>query len=136
MPINTYQNCIEACNACAEACDSCAAACLNEPDAALLERCIALDADCAQLCRTTAGFLARGGEFAHALCKLCAELCESCGLEGIRHQHRHCRDCAAACERAAQACRDVLGAQAGADTISAGAGLHPTQAANQYLSIS
>lgn len=51
MSHENFAACIEACNACATACDHCAAACLAEDDAKAMARCIALDIDCAQLCR-------------------------------------------------------------------------------------
>lgn len=70
-----YQSCIDACNACADACDMCSTACLQEDDVKMMARCIALDMDCAQICRLAAAFMARGSEFAGALCQLCAQIC-------------------------------------------------------------
>src|SRR4051812_22439675 len=64
MASSPYAACIEACNACALACDRCAAACLEEDDPKPMARCIALDIDCAALCRLAAGFMGRDSEFA------------------------------------------------------------------------
>lgn len=100
-----YASCIEACNACADACDMCAAACLREPDPKKMARCIALDIDCAQICRVAAGFMARGSEAAGVLCQTCADICDMCGDECAKHQEQHCQDCAAACRRCADECR-------------------------------
>lgn len=105
MDSQTYTTAIDACNACALACERCLAACLAETDVQAMSRCIALDIDCAEICRTTAGFMARGSEMAAYLCKMCEETCEACGEECARHSHTHCRECAAACQRCATECR-------------------------------
>ena len=102
-----YQSCIDACNACAAACDMCSTACLKEDDVKMMARCIALDMDCAQVCRLAAGFMARSSEFAEALCQLCAQVCQACGDECGKHQVQHCQDCAAACRRCAEECRKM-----------------------------
>ncbi len=99
------QACIDACNACADACDHCSTACLQEADIRPMARCIALDIDCAALCRLAAASMARGSEFAKRLCSLCALVCEACGEECGRHEHDHCQACAAACAKCAEACR-------------------------------
>lgn len=76
-----YTTCIEACNSCADACDHCATACLAEANPKPMARCIALDMDCAAICRMAAGFMARDSEFAESLCTLCAEICDACGAQ-------------------------------------------------------
>lgn len=96
---------IEACQACALACDRCLAACLHETSVQDMARCIALDIDCAEACRTTAAFLARGSELANYMCKMCEEICEACGDECGKHAAAHCQDCASACRRCAEECR-------------------------------
>lgn len=100
-----FESCITACHVCANACDMCVAACLKEDDVKMMARCIALDIDCAQICRLAAGVMARGSEFATALCRVCAEICDACGNECAKHQAQHCQDCAAACRRCAEECR-------------------------------
>ncbi|ARN23421.1 four-helix bundle copper-binding protein [Piscinibacter gummiphilus] len=107
MSRETHQACLEACNACATACHHCAAACLGESDVKMMAGCIALDMDCAALCQTVAGFLARGSESAPALCVVCARVCEACGQECGRHAADHCQRCAEACRRCAEACRQM-----------------------------
>jgi len=101
----THQACVQACNACADACDHCASACLQEPDVKMMARCIALDMDCAAICRLAAGFMARGSDSAKALCAICADICDRCGEECGKHQHDHCQQCAEACRRCAEECR-------------------------------
>lgn len=105
MAHEQYASCIDACNACADACDHCAAACLQEPDIKAMVRCVALDMDCAQICRMAASYMARGSEFAGTICQACAELCEACGEECAKFQMEHCQACAQACRRCADECR-------------------------------
>lgn len=102
-----YASCIEACNACADACDHCASACLQEQDVKMMARCIALDIDCAAICRLAAGYMARGSEFANQICRLCADVCQTCGDECAKHEHDHCQQCAEACLRCAEECRKM-----------------------------
>jgi hypothetical protein len=102
-------SCIEACNHCANACDMCAAACLREEDLAAMARCIAMDIDCAQLCRVASGFVSRESEASMAVCNTCADLCDMCAEECGKHPMQHCQDCAAACRRCAAECRKMGG---------------------------
>ncbi|QJE02300.1 four-helix bundle copper-binding protein [Massilia forsythiae] len=110
MPQDRFRACIEACYACAAACDHCSSACLQEDDVKMMARCIALDMDCAQLCRTAAAFMARGSDSAHDLCRLCADVCAACADECGKHDMDHCQACAAACRRCAEECRRMAGA--------------------------
>lgn len=100
------QQCVEACLACAAACDHCAASCLRERDVALLAQCVANDIDCAEICRFTAGAVARCSKLASDIRALCAEVCETCEAECAKHTAMaHCRACAEACRRCIDACR-------------------------------
>lgn len=105
MPHQTYQDCIDACNACLAECLHCAVSCLKEQNPAELAACIKLDLDCADMCQTAVGHMARGSTQAKAVCTLCADVCEQCGAECAKHSHEHCQSCARACEKCAQACR-------------------------------
>jgi hypothetical protein len=107
-----FVSCIEACDACARACDDCASQCLHEGDVAAMVRCIALDIDCAQVCRLASAYMARNSEQAAAVCRFCADVCEACGQECAKHAHAHCQACAQACQQCADACRRM--AQSGA----------------------
>ena len=110
MANQQYASCIEACNACADACDFCAASCLQEQDVKMMARCIALDIDCAQLCRVAAAVMARGGEAAKLVCQACAALRDMCAEECGKHPMQHCQECAAACRRCAAECRQMAAA--------------------------
>ncbi len=110
MPQLLFESCIDACHQCANACDHCAVSCLAEPDVARMARCIALDVDCAQLCRLAAGFMARGSESAAAVCRACADACDACADECSTHPMQHRQDCALACRRCADECRRMAAA--------------------------
>ena len=105
MAHSQYSTCIEACNACAAACDHCAMACLSERDPKAMARCIALDVDCAAVCRLAAGFMARDSEKAALICSACGDICEACAAECGKHEMDHCKECAEACRRCAAECR-------------------------------
>ncbi|WP_019142709.1 four-helix bundle copper-binding protein [Noviherbaspirillum massiliense] len=113
MAEQQFESCIEACNDCADACDYCAASCLKEPDPKAMAHCIALDIDCAQMCRMAASYMARGSEFVDLLCHACAEVCDACAEECAKHPMTHCQECAQACRNCADECRRMAsGAQA------------------------
>lgn len=114
MAHQQFHSCIEACNACADACDHCAAACLGEADPRTLAACIALDIDCAALCRLAAGGMARGSAAVALLCDACAQLCDQCAEECEQHTLEHCRQCATACRRCADICRQTASGARGA----------------------
>lgn len=125
MTPQQFSSCIEACNACAAACDFCASSCLQENDVKMMARCIALDMDCAQICRTAAALMARNGEFVNEICALCAEVCDACADECGKHQAGHCQDCAQACRNCADECRRMSGSvQAGQHVSPGGATAH------------
>jgi hypothetical protein len=107
MPHHKYIACIEACNSCAVACNHCASSCLQEPDVTMMAKCIALDVDCAQICVMAAAMMARDGDHAVAICKVCADLCQACGDECAKHDMEHCQKCAQACHACAEACRNM-----------------------------
>lgn len=99
---------------CAQTCSLCADACLAEDMVDELRRCIRLNLDCADLCRTTAAVLSRQVEpdttTIGALLEACRAACGACGNECAGHadMHEHCRVCAEACERCEQACARAL----------------------------
>jgi hypothetical protein len=46
------------------------------------------------------------------LCRLCAEICDACGLECAKHHQDHCQDCAKECQKCAEECRNMAGVAA------------------------
>jgi hypothetical protein len=124
MAHDQFKSCIDACNDCAVACDHCAVACLNEQDVRMLARCIALDIDCAQVCRLASAYMSRGSEMSGAVCELCADICDACGKECEQHDKmEHCRQCAQACRRCAEECRRMASAHPRGTRAQRGAGL-------------
>ena len=105
MSHQLYTTCIEACQACALACDHCLAACIHEQNPKHMADCMALDADCAEICRLTTAYMARGSAHAVAACALCADICDACGAACSQHEMDHCQACAVACKRCADECR-------------------------------
>lgn len=107
MAHEQHTSCIEACYACADACDHCAMACLAEAEPQHYARCIALNMDCAQACRTAAAFMARASAYDGAACAFCAMMCDACAEECERHRADHCLECARACRRCARECQQM-----------------------------
>ena len=105
MPTQIEDACMNACNACASACLQCATACLQEADPKTMAHCIALDLECAGVCRLAAESVARGGEHKQAICALCEDVCRSCSTECVKHKMGHCQHCAEVCTHCADACR-------------------------------
>ncbi|GAC1597034.1 MAG: four-helix bundle copper-binding protein [Hymenobacter sp.] len=89
----------------AAACARCADACLDEQDVTMMVPCIRLDRDCADICRLTAAFIARGSDHAPHVLRECLEVCQKCYAECSKHPHDHCQQCAAACQACVDACR-------------------------------
>lgn len=63
--------------------------------------------DCAQICATTADFLARKSQFHNHMCGFCADVCETCATDcenigDMRASVDACRACVAACRQAAR----------------------------------
>lgn len=98
------KECLLACNECAAACLECASACMKEEDSKAMIRCIALDLECADVCRLAAASIARGDDHVKAACSLCAQVCQACATECAKHAMDHCQRCAEACQRCADAC--------------------------------
>lgn len=114
LEVDPLVACIEACLDCAQACTACADACLDEEMVADLRRCIRLNADCADVCATTAAVMSRTGagteEVRQAMLAACAEVCRRCAEECESHasMHEHCAVCAEACRRCEAACQALL----------------------------
>lgn len=105
MPQTQMASSIAACHACALACDRCADACLHEANVNAMAECIALDIDCADICRVAAAYMGRNSPLAAAVCDTCAEVCEHCQEICGRYQMDHCKACAEACRVCATECR-------------------------------
>ena len=109
----TLANAVDAITSCADTCTACADACLAEDMVADLRRCIRLNLDCADACRSVAAMLLRQTEpdvaVLRAVVEACEQACRTCGEECEQHSemHEHCRVCAEACRRCEQACQQL-----------------------------
>ena len=77
-----------------------------------MAECIRLDRDFADTCYLAMRAMSRESQFVGDICYLCAEICDACGRECIKHPMDHCQDCAEQCERCAEECRAMSGAEA------------------------
>lgn len=116
MDVGTLSELIDSCFECAQTCTACADACLAEQNPQMLNRCINLDLDCADVCGATGKVLSRQTAFepemARAAVEACARAVKLCGDECEQHaeHHEHCRVCMEACRRCEEACNSVLSA--------------------------
>lgn len=102
---------IDALTACSQACTACADACMSESAAMLpnLMKCVRDNADCADVCNTTARLLSRhtgyDANLSHAQVLAAIWATKTCGDTCSEHaqMHEHCRVCAEACRNAEQA---------------------------------
>ncbi len=107
---NKFQTTIEILNDCVQACNACMTDCLREREVQMLANCIRLDRDCADICALTTEYVSRESEFAPALAKQCAVVCDACAKECEKHSHMdHCKQCAEVCRKCAEECRKLGG---------------------------
>ncbi|QAS52624.1 four-helix bundle copper-binding protein [Halobacillus litoralis] len=107
MAHEKYQTLIEKLHACMAACNHCYDACLEEEDVKMMAGCIRLDRECADICAYLEQALVRNTPFASELTGVCAKICQACGDECNKHDHKHCQDCAKACYECAEACKQI-----------------------------
>lgn len=114
MPGEQLARAIEMLNQCASVCTACADACLAEEHVQNLVRCIRLNLDCADICRTTATVMGRlnqpDANVQRSLLQACQAICNSCGSECESHanMHEHCRVCAESCRQCSQICNELI----------------------------
>jgi hypothetical protein len=69
---------------------------------------LAMLADCAELCQTTANSMLRGSPLHQVLCQACAEACARCADECSHHQaDQQMVRCAQTCRTCAEGCRTM-----------------------------
>lgn len=100
--------CIRDCLDCARSCYEMIAHCLELGREHAAARHINALLDCAQICETTAAFMARGSELHPDLCAACADACERCAEECERFPgDKMMAECAEICRQAAKSCRTM-----------------------------
>ena len=101
-------NCIQLCRDCHTLCVQMIGHCLKLGGRYAAPEHIRLLMDCAEMCATSADFMARESSLHDRLCSLCAELCQRCAescqhIAGddplMRRCVELCRRCAESCER-------------------------------------
>jgi hypothetical protein len=103
-----YQTCIESCKQAVTACLECIKACKSEAHSPMMQRCIALDTDCAEFCQLAIKYMERDSEFIALICEDCAEICKICSEECAKHSEQHCQDCAKATKACMEECLRVI----------------------------
>lgn len=105
MDIIPHDELIKKLDICIAACNFCASSCLREDNVQMMAKCISMDMDCADVCRTAGVLLARKSPHGKHLLKECIEICEACAEECGKHESAHCQACAKACRECAEACK-------------------------------
>lgn len=108
MSQQKYQTLITVLHECMEACNHCYDSCLKEENVKMMENCIRLDRECADICGYLEQALSRNSSFASEIASLCAQICETCGNECKQHNYEHCQKCADSCLKCAEECRKFV----------------------------
>jgi hypothetical protein len=101
---------------CIQLCQECHASCIQ-----MIDHCLRLGGryatpdhlrllmDCAQMCTTTADFMARESSFHDRTCGLCSELCRRCAssCEQVAGDDQMVKQCAELCRRCAGSCEKM-----------------------------
>ena len=105
--------CIAACFGCAMACNRCSDDMMGmeaHGNALLMNRCIRLCRECAEICLLAAQWMSRMSPLSDQGCRLCADVCDLCAETCEQHAPHHalCGPCAQECRRCADLCRQML----------------------------
>jgi hypothetical protein len=63
--------------------------------------CALICLDCADICSATLKAMARHSVHHGDFARLAAHICRECAAQCSKHDHEHCKRCAAACEKCA-----------------------------------
>lgn len=109
-----YKELLRILTECAAECDVTFNASLDNERTDALTRVIRLCRDCANICYTTARFVAADSEHASHLARECAEICRSCAEAcGSNMDKEHeCKQCADICRECEEACNSFAGVNA------------------------
>jgi hypothetical protein len=103
-----FESCIDSCRNCADECDKLRKDLSPGRPTDRNPLCRPIAANCAQFCRTTAGFMERGSTLVKEICGMCAQICDACVLECKHEASEHVPNCIGACRDCANECRRVL----------------------------
>jgi hypothetical protein len=103
------QACIDECLRCYAACESTATHCLMLGGKHAEAKHIGSLRDCADICKTAAGFMLRGSGLHGQVCRVCADACEACAksCQRIDATDPTMRECAETCRTCAKSCASM-----------------------------
>lgn len=105
-PTPDMQECIATCRECATTCLDTARYGLGRGGEYATAALITIELDCADLCFTSAGFMARGSDFYRQVCGVCADVCRRCAEACEQFpDDETMRRCAEICRRCEECCR-------------------------------
>lgn len=105
------QRSIDICLAAHRACVNAIGYCVEKNDEQLTSGLLRILMDAAEITQTTANFMLRGSTLHDLACNFCCEVAEKCAWQCERFEEDSVmKACAAACRRAADACRAHTGA--------------------------
>jgi hypothetical protein len=105
---NSMEDCIDLCIASHRMCLTTVNYAMKRGGALASPAMLAMLADCAELCQTTANSMLRGSPLHQVLCQACAEACARCADECSHHQaDQQMVRCAQTCRTCAEGCRTM-----------------------------
>ncbi|MCG3204936.1 MAG: hypothetical protein KCHDKBKB_01653 [Elusimicrobia bacterium] len=106
---NEVRQCIQNCLDCFRICEETAAHCLAIGGKHAEASHIQVLQDCADICKTSAGFMARNSDRHGQTCGVCAKVCQECAesWEQMAGGDSLMKQCADACRRCAQSCQSM-----------------------------
>ena len=111
MNDEAMNQCMKNCNECSEICMKTIMHCLQKGGDHASPEHIRLMMDCAEICKMSASFMARGSDHAGRIAEICAEICEKCAesCEAMADDSEMAR-CADICRQCAESCRSMVNA--------------------------
>ncbi len=114
MKYQENEDCIAVCLGCASFCNHTALWCTDvETHRMEMKKCIELSLECAALCAATAQLISMGSERAKDMCRLCAEVCESCAAQCSKFNNETLIACAELCGKCSNVCRALHAHESG-----------------------
>jgi hypothetical protein len=103
------QKAIENTSSCYRVCEGTLQHCLEMGGKHAASNHINLLIDCAEICKTDLGFMARKSEFHPETCRVCADICQKCAesCEKLSTDDPAMKECAESCRRCAESCRSL-----------------------------
>jgi hypothetical protein len=102
------ETCIERCTECHRVCLETVQHCLKLGGEHAAPAHIRLLLDCADICRTSAGFMIRDSDMHGYTCAACAAICERCAQDCERFpDDEQMKRCAEICRACAESCREM-----------------------------